>query len=98
MKPNVVAVRVFEKDGQCAVSDYQIACESAASYLKDQLRLASDTLISVNPEAIGDPEQHVRDVAAQLRHAGFENVAIVGFVTSPKPNNALQRTLEDSHR
>ena len=97
-EPNVVVVRVLEKNGQCVVSEHQFACDRAASYLKDQLRLDSDTVIDVMPEQFGNPGQHARDVAAQLRQAGFESVAVGGFGPYPGPNNALQRTLEDSRR
>ena len=63
-----------------------------------RLRLSSDAIISVSSQKVGNPEQHVKEVARQLSEAGFGNVAVVGFVTLPEPNNALQRTLEDSRR
>jgi DNA topoisomerase IB len=95
---NVVSVRVLEKSGQCVVSEHQFACNRARSYLMDQLRLDSDTVIDVVPENFGNPGQHATDVAAQLRQAGFERVAIGGFSTYPGPDKAFQRAHEDSSR
>ena len=94
----VTSVLVLDAGAECVVSESCIPCNSTAAYLKQQLGLSSDAVVSVNPEKLGEPEQHVKDVAAQLRQAGFQNVAVVGFVTLPEPNNALQRTLEDSRR
>ena len=97
--PNLVTVRVLEDNGQCVVSGHQFACDRAVSYLRDQLRLNSDTAIDVIPQKdFEHPGQDVKDVAAQLRRAGFKTVAVVGFGTYPGPNNALQRTLEDPRR
>jgi uncharacterized RmlC-like cupin family protein len=80
------------------VSDKPIACDQLPSYLQDTLHLKNGTMLSLNPEEVGPVGAYVQEISKQLKKAGFEQVSIVAFITAPEPNNAFQRTLEDSRR
>jgi hypothetical protein len=95
---DIVSVRVLRNHRDCVVSDQPVACNDLPSYLKNEMKLRSDTMVSLNPEEVGPPGEDVRNLSERLKEAGFEQVAVVGFNTLPEPNNAFQRTLEDSRR
>ena len=79
-----VSVTVLDGTEGCSVLGRTTPCSDVGRLLRDKLCVASDRPITVMVKGSGEgAERRGKDTAAVLRAAGFNNVAVVGFLTEP---------------
>jgi hypothetical protein len=79
-----VSVTVLDGTEGCSVLGRTTPCIDVGRLLKDKLSVASNRPITVIVEGKGEgAERRGKDAVAVLRASGFNNVAVVGFLTEP---------------
>ena len=71
---------VSEHNGECTAGDRTILCTEIASLLQD-LGIPKDRVITVSASGLGeDAYERAMKVAASIKAAGYQNVAVVGML------------------
>jgi hypothetical protein len=79
-----VSVTVLDGTEGCAVLGRTTPCSDVGRILRDELSVALSRSITVIVKGTGEgAERRGKDAAAVLRVSGFNNVAVVGFLTEP---------------
>jgi hypothetical protein len=86
---NSVYVHVLAADGRdCMVNSQRMRCNAVGAYLKDDLHVGLSEAVTVGPDATGRAAvAGAESVRTRIRAAGYSDVWIVGFLTSPDHPN-----------